>query len=211
MSLNKTNRNKGFTLIELLVVISIIGLLSSIVLASVQSAREKSMLSKTLTEIRSLQNAIEMYRDLLGYYPGAFSDYNYDDDKLCNLLGGLLTGGCGDLENFFSSELVSRKFIPKVPHAPNYPNNCGADCQTKGYILGYSIYDSYDGGISHKDNNYNWYFTCGRKKIDNYFIYFFANSKKLNLPILEYYYNGSYYSIPGYQEPAGGNTYCMAM
>src|SRR3989344_8080791 len=39
------NTRKGFTLIELLVVISIVGMLSSIVLASVQDARQKAIVA----------------------------------------------------------------------------------------------------------------------------------------------------------------------
>jgi len=42
------NGNKGFTLIELLVCIAIVGILTSVVLASVNSAREKSREHKGL-------------------------------------------------------------------------------------------------------------------------------------------------------------------
>lgn len=44
-NIHSFKKNKGFTLIELLVVISIIGLLSSVVLASLQSARDKAQIS----------------------------------------------------------------------------------------------------------------------------------------------------------------------
>ena len=62
---------RGFTLIELLVVISIIGLLSSVVLASLKEAQVKAKISKTLTEMKQFQYALELFRNDNGHYPGA--------------------------------------------------------------------------------------------------------------------------------------------
>jgi prepilin-type N-terminal cleavage/methylation domain-containing protein len=52
---------RGFTLIELLVVIAIIGLLSSVVLASLNSARAKARDAQRLTDMRQIQAALELY------------------------------------------------------------------------------------------------------------------------------------------------------
>jgi len=59
----------GFTLIELLVVIAIIGLLSSVVLASVNSARMKSRDVRRIKDLHEIRLALEMYFDDHGYYP----------------------------------------------------------------------------------------------------------------------------------------------
>ena len=61
--------NKGFTLIELLVVIAIIGILSSVVLASLNTAREKSRDAKRISDVAQLQLALELYFDDDGKYP----------------------------------------------------------------------------------------------------------------------------------------------
>jgi prepilin-type N-terminal cleavage/methylation domain-containing protein len=61
--------NKGFTLIELLVVIAIIGLLSSIVLANVNLARNKAINIGAVQTIKQYQNAITAYANDFGYYP----------------------------------------------------------------------------------------------------------------------------------------------
>ncbi len=57
---------RAFTLIELLVVIAIIGLLSSIVFASVNSAREKAKVAKAKAELRELVRTIEIARGETG-------------------------------------------------------------------------------------------------------------------------------------------------
>ncbi len=62
-------RNKGFTLIELLVVIAIIGILASIVLASLNSARKKSRDARRVADVKQIQLALEMYFDSNRNYP----------------------------------------------------------------------------------------------------------------------------------------------
>lgn len=60
---------KGFTLIELLVVIAIIGLLSTLSVVALGSARAKSRDSKRLSDIKQVQTALELFYTDQGNYP----------------------------------------------------------------------------------------------------------------------------------------------
>jgi prepilin-type N-terminal cleavage/methylation domain-containing protein len=65
---------KGFTLIELLVVIAIIGILSSVVLASLNTARLKSRDTRRIADIKQLQLALALYFDSNSQYPDVLAD-----------------------------------------------------------------------------------------------------------------------------------------
>ena len=60
---------KGFTLIELLVVVAILGLLSSVVLVSLDSARAKARDARRKSDIKQIQTALALYYNTNGYYP----------------------------------------------------------------------------------------------------------------------------------------------
>lgn len=71
-------KNKGFTLVELLVVIAIIGLLSSIALSSLNTARNKAKDTAIKADVANLVTLANLN----------FNEYgNY-----CNLQGGWVTG-----------------------------------------------------------------------------------------------------------------------
>jgi len=85
---------RGFTLIELLVVIAIIGILSSVVLVSLNSARAKGKDVRVVTAIQQLRTQIES--DYNGSnYSGSFSAANtiLATGNYATLTGDITTNG----------------------------------------------------------------------------------------------------------------------
>ncbi|NCT00024.1 prepilin-type N-terminal cleavage/methylation domain-containing protein [Candidatus Parcubacteria bacterium] len=83
-------KSKGFTLIELLVVVAIIGILATVVLASLGSARSRARDAKRITELKQIQNALELYYLDNNSYPvaNAVADCNAN-----TTLAPLVSGG----------------------------------------------------------------------------------------------------------------------
>lgn len=109
----------GFTLIELLVVIAIIGILSSVVLTNLNSARTKARDAKRITDVKQLQLALELYYDVNRVYPAT-----------------LASGGASEL---------APTFIPTIPTPPSgsgqavyrySPLSVGGSGLCNGYHLG---------------------------------------------------------------------------
>jgi prepilin-type N-terminal cleavage/methylation domain-containing protein len=150
---NPSKYSKGFTLIELLVVIAIIGLLSSIVLAALNTARQRGRDAKRLSDLEQVQNALEEYESSNnGNYPstvGVGCPGNY-----CGVCSGFgsksTTGATGWVPNLAPQDI---SVLPTDP-LPIGANNCyiyisdGTD-----YMLeAYGTVESYTIGSNPKKN-----------------------------------------------------------
>jgi prepilin-type N-terminal cleavage/methylation domain-containing protein len=110
------NKQKGFTLIELLVVIAIIGLLSSIVLAALSSARSRARDGDRIETLVSLRNALELYYTKHGNYPSTLgTPYISDRDLYYYTYGNFVLPSGGQ----WIPGLVSDGDIGALPHDPN--------------------------------------------------------------------------------------------
>ena len=98
-------RVRGFTLIELLVVVAIIGLLSSVVLSSLNSARMLARDSRRVSDLNQLRTALELYYDANNRYPTISQSYVASD-----------------------LAVLAPSFIPSVPRDPQSPKS---DSQTE--------------------------------------------------------------------------------
>ena len=124
---------RGFTLIELLVVISIIGVLSSVVLASVTQAREKAQNAARLESTRQIDLAIQLYESTNGHAPLLQGTCGKDP-----ILGfPTVDPGCVAVQTATDPDEVLKwtrfqqdlaPYMSKLPVDP-----CGTSCGLKGY------------------------------------------------------------------------------
>jgi len=92
-------KNKGFTLIELLVVISIIALLSTVVMASLQIARTKAQEAAIKSDLQSIKTQAELEYSKTG-------DYSNVSTAIAPMLAHINNNG-GTTKLIFSNYLVT--------------------------------------------------------------------------------------------------------
>ncbi len=111
------NNRKGFTLIELLVVIAIIGLLSTLAVVALGSARQKANDAKRLSDIKQIQTALELYYTDQNGYPSGSAVNLGDTNHACLNSSGYTTTGCSN---------PYMGLVPKGPSAGEYYSYTGS-------------------------------------------------------------------------------------
>jgi len=114
LTVNRRPWRRGFTLIELLVVITIIAILISAVSASFTNAQMKGRDGKRKSDLKSVQQALEVYLQTYGTYPTSSSG-------VITCSGGSAGSGSNSWGSVFqcppSTGLV---FIQQLPKDPAY-------------------------------------------------------------------------------------------
>lgn len=207
----KALKKAGFTLIELLVVISIIALLSSVVLASVNSARQKAQVSKVTSGIEEFVKALEIYRTNYGKYPGcdSFSSENVlvsltGSANSCFVSYGIpyVTANVDHFTSLITNELQSKKiysgdFIQLLESTPNL-----AYIQLEYWSGSYKISNNYAGSYTYQ---------CGSNaSLDNYYLRIILVRSGADSTLLG---NTSYLSKEYFRHPDGtlaeSGYYCI--
>lgn len=106
------NSRRAFTLVELLVVIAIIGLLSSVAMVSLNSARLQSRDVKRKADLLQISKAVEMYANANGYLPRNMAGW-------CTYISNAANSWGAD----FQADLSP--YLSKTPLDPTMQNQVG--------------------------------------------------------------------------------------
>lgn len=136
---NSHSRKKGFTLIEILVVVTIIGILASISLLSLRTARATARDSARKVTLRSLQSPLQLYWNNNGSYPLTGSNWYSSEpgDAVTNNAGNWIPG-------------IVPQFASTLPRDPmGGPGNAAllSNCLANGWKRAY-LYKS--NGVEYK-------------------------------------------------------------
>lgn len=142
------NKRKGFTLIELLVVIVIIGILATLSVIALNSARAKARDAKRVSDVKQMQTALELFYSDKEAYPTASSAITLGEgtscggavcDVLCDTTAGFQNGTTGCSTN--------NVYIPSIPADAGSSSYTYTSADGTTYSIAFSL-ESGSGSLS---------------------------------------------------------------
>jgi prepilin-type N-terminal cleavage/methylation domain-containing protein len=127
---------QGFTLIELLVVIAIIGILSAVVLSSVNIARAKARDAQRLAQMKEIRSALDIFYETNQTYPSSTPTGFTGDDAALQFLASAVDG------NFYLSKVPTPVGGGGATYIYHGVKEDGSEC-----TLGGEVCTSYVAGI----------------------------------------------------------------
>ncbi len=135
----------GFTLIEMLIVIVVIVILSSAILVGLPSIQRGARDSRRLSDLRQVQNGLELYFSKCGYYPG-----NAQPGTPCSAFAG----SAGDWTALAAALAGSNIGVNKVPNDPTSGRNYfyAASLNGSSYVIGAQLEDGNNSSLTNGDD-----------------------------------------------------------
>ncbi len=115
-----TKEQKGFTLIEILIVVAIIAILASVVLVGLGPTQKEGRDSRRISDLSEVQNALELYYNHCGNYPGPASS----PGNSCGAWSAMTPGSNAYYEDMKAD--VTGLTDVGVPQIPEDPTNAGS-------------------------------------------------------------------------------------
>ena len=143
-------KKKGFTIIELLVVIAIIGILASILLVSINSARTKARDARREADLKNIQQAIDLFIREKGVPPGTGAGWWA---QLGNACAAWQPGPYTQLQPEYFAKL------PEDPSSSGAPPQCAA---ADGYWYYYGRGYDWDGTTLSNTGDATSYVICSK-------------------------------------------------
>lgn len=148
--------NRGFTLIELLTVVAIIGLLASVVLSAVDSARVRARDAQRVSDIKQMERALELYYGEHGHYPISSNCNPGESSPNEQWCRSSITDANGNwIENLTVQGALAEYFPDGDPVAPNQSVTPGAWLDPNTYF--YLSYPSGPTGTTADGYAGQWY------------------------------------------------------
>lgn len=158
--MNLHRRKKGFTLIEMLIVIAIIGILASIVLVGLGPVQRRGRDARRISDLKQVQNALELYFNKCGYYPGAS-----EGGSAC----GPFNGAPSTWDNLTAALTGSNIGVRQIPDDPSSGGGANAarnyryaaDATGSSYVLAATLEDAENPALRDGMTGSVYGITCG--------------------------------------------------